>query len=223
MTDTDTMTVPALVAALEASGFYTLDRDQDWLNSHGAWVELKRRIETYRKGCRGEAVPLDFIGLNYYTTTVVADPGIDDGERRFRRDDMTERTSMGWPVDPSGLTTQLRRLSEDYGFDRIYVTENGAAYPDPVGPDGVVHDADRILYLSRHFRAALDAIAAGVPLAGYFVWSLMDNFEWALGYDRRFGLVHTDYDTLERTPKASYRWMQQVLSSGAVRGDPRIR
>ena len=157
------------------------------------------------------AEPLDFLGLNYYTTSVIAAEAIDDVARGGRRHAPGEVTDMGWPVAPDGLTTQLRRLADDYGFEKIYVTENGAAYPDRVRADGTVDDADRISYLSRHFRAALDAIESGVPLRGYFVWSLMDSFEWAFGYSRRFGLIHVDYETLERTPKASYRWFRELI------------
>lgn len=159
------------------------------------------------------AEPLDFIGLNYYTSSVVADPELSDADRDARRYDAEEVTGMGWPVVPDGLTVRLRKLSEDYGFTNIFITENGAAYSDPVGADGAVDDHDRISYLRRHFQAASDAIDAGVPLAGYFVWSLMDNFEWAFGYSKRFGLVHVDYDTLVRTPKSSFRWLREFLES----------
>lgn len=155
------------------------------------------------------AEPLDFVGLNYYTSTVVADPNTDVGDRLV---DSEEVTDMGWPVAPDGLETLLLRLSHDYGFDQIYVTENGAAYPDLPGPDGTVDDRDRISYLDRHFASAERAIAAGAGLRGYFVWSLMDNFEWAFGYSKRFGLVHVDYPSGTRTPKASYRWMRERLS-----------
>ncbi|HSJ28082.1 MAG TPA: GH1 family beta-glucosidase [Acidimicrobiia bacterium] len=155
--------------------------------------------------------PIDFLGLNYYTSTVVADPDTPDSARDMRRVDPDEVTSMGWPVAPEGLTVQLVRLAEDYGYEEIYVTENGAAYPDTVGPGGV-DDQDRISFLQRHFDAASAAMQAGVPLRGYFVWSLMDNFEWAWGYTERFGLVHVDFETLVRTPKASYHWMRGLLS-----------
>lgn len=155
------------------------------------------------------AEPIDFLGLNYYTSTVVADTSVDvDGRRLPER----EVTDMGWPVVPDGLETLLRRLTDDYGLDHIYVTENGAAYPDLAGPDGTVDDQDRISYLERHFASAERAIAAGANLRGYFVWSLMDNFEWAFGYSKRFGLVHVDYTSGTRTPKASYRWMAERLS-----------
>ncbi|HVR32666.1 MAG TPA: GH1 family beta-glucosidase [Acidimicrobiia bacterium] len=158
--------------------------------------------------------PLDFIGLNYYSADVIADPTVSDAERGFRRSATEEVTDMGWPVVASGLTVQLRRLAEEYAMPAIYVTENGAAYRDVKADDGTVDDPDRISYLRRHFEAAADAIAAGVPLRGYFVWSLMDNFEWAFGYSKRFGLVHVDYATLVRTPKASYRWFSSVIESG---------
>jgi beta-glucosidase len=160
------------------------------------------------------AEPIDFIGLNYYTSSVIADEELSDAERKSRRRESDERTDMGWPVMPDGLTTQLVRLADEYRFERIYVTENGAAYPDPVSADGTVHDGDRISFLARHFDAASVAYAAGVPLRGYFVWSLMDNFEWAFGYSKRFGLVHVDFATMSRTPKASYRWLEERLRSG---------
>lgn len=153
--------------------------------------------------------PLDFVGLNYYTSPVVADHRVDVEGRRSAASEVTD---MGWPVEPSGLTALLVRLSTVYGFDRIYITENGAAYPDIPASDGVVHDTERISYLERHFAAVEEAMALGVGVHGYFVWSLMDNFEWAYGYSKRFGLVHVDYPTGTRTPKDSYRWLQARLS-----------
>jgi len=112
-------------------------------------------------------------------------------------------TAMGWDVVPSGLTKVLTRIDRDYDAPPLYVTENGAAYDDQVVVDGAVQDDDRIAYVDAHLSACLDAIDAGADLRGYFIWSLMDNFEWAWGYAKRFGVVHVDYDTLERTPKAS--------------------
>lgn len=155
------------------------------------------------------AEPIDFVGLNYYTSAVVSDPSVDVRGRRIAEREVTD---MGWPVVPDGLGTLLLRMSNDYGLDHIYVTENGAAYPDVPGPDGTVDDQDRISYLDRHFATAERAISAGANLRGYFVWSLMDNFEWAFGYSKRFGLVHVDYTGGARTPKASYRWMAQRLA-----------
>jgi len=124
-------------------------------------------------------------------------------------------TSMGWPIDASGLTDLLVRLHREYAPNRIVVTENGAAFDDVVDGDGRVRDTDRIAYLQAHFAAARDAIAQGVPLDGYLVWSLLDNFEWAQGYSARFGVVHVDFETQRRTPKDSAAWLSDV-----VRGAP---
>ena len=141
-----------------------------------------------------DGAPLDFLGLNYYTREVVGP-----------RPDGVERTATGWEVYPVGLTETLLRLHRDYGPIELLVTENGAAYDDVPGPDGEVDDADRTHYLERHLAAAAYAIEQGVPLAGYFVWSLLDNFEWAEGYSKRFGIVRVDYDSQRRTIKASGR------------------
>jgi len=114
-------------------------------------------------------------------------------------------------IDPSGLAEVLENVAARYPRVPLYVTENGAAFADEVGPDGEVHDPDRVAYVDAHLRACLDAIRAGVPLRGYFAWSLMDNFEWAWGYTRRFGLVHVDYATQARTPKASAHYYAEVI------------
>jgi beta-glucosidase len=110
---------------------------------------------------------------------------------------------MGWEVHPQSLTDILVRLHNDYPMPPVFVTENGAAYYDPEPNEHVVEDPERVSYLGRHFAAVEAAIAQGVNVGGYFVWSLMDNFEWAEGYDKRFGIVHVDFDTLKRTPKRS--------------------
>ena len=123
---------------------------------------------------------------------------------------------MGWEVCAEGLYELLTRLNDDYSFPACYITENGAAYPDQVGADGQVFDPRRVAYLRDHFVQAARAIAEGVPLRGYFVWSLLDNFEWAFGYSKRFGLVYTDYATQQRTPKASARWYSRVIAENAV-------
>jgi beta-glucosidase len=122
---------------------------------------------------------------------------------------------MNWPIRPSGLTDLLVRVHEEYGVPMM-VTENGCAAPDVVGEDGIVHDDDRIDYLDGHLRAVRDAIDAGVDVRGYYVWTFMDNFEWAWGYAKRFGIVHVDYDTLVRTPKDSARWYQSVVAANAL-------
>ncbi|WP_251150385.1 family 1 glycosylhydrolase [Cellulosimicrobium sp. Marseille-Q4280] len=128
-------------------------------------------------------------------------------------------TDMGWEVQPEGLTRLLTRLQEEYTGPlgvSMYVTENGAAYPDVVGPDGSVDDQDRLDFLDAHLRATKDAIDAGADVRGYFAWSLMDNFEWALGYTKRFGIVRVDYATQERTVKASGRWYARVAGTNVV-------
>ena len=112
------------------------------------------------------------------------------------------KTHMGWDVVPEGLTNTLVRVATDYDAPPIFITENGAAYEDEV-VDGEVHDAGRTAYVDAHLRACLEAVNRGVDLRGYFIWSLMDNFEWAWGYTRRFGVVRVDYDTQQRTPKDS--------------------
>lgn len=163
------------------------------------------------------AVPLDQIGLNYYRWDVVRAGGVDDSERPG--DPLvpgSEFTDMGWEVAPQGLAPLLVRLHREYGYERIFVTESGAAYPDPADASGRVQDDDRIDYLKRHFEAAHAAIEEGVPLAGYFVWSLMDNFEWSFGYSKRFGIVRVDYDTLTRIPKASFDWYQGVIARNGL-------
>ncbi|MEU6257881.1 GH1 family beta-glucosidase [Streptomyces sp. NPDC047043] len=158
------------------------------------------------------AAPLDWLGLNYYMPATVADDptGPAPRVRSVRRPDV-QRTGMDWEVDPSGIETLLLRLTEEYGARRLYVTENGSSYPDVVRPDGTVNDPERQDYLERHLAACASAARKGAPLAGYFAWSLLDNFEWAYGYDKRFGLVHVDYGTQVRTVKGSgYRYAEIV-------------
>ncbi|WP_278235184.1 family 1 glycosylhydrolase [Isoptericola sp. AK164] len=128
-------------------------------------------------------------------------------------------TDMGWEVQPEGLTRLLTRLQRDYAGPRgtaLVVTENGAAYPDVVEADGSVDDQDRLEFIDRHLRAVKDAVDAGADVRGYFAWSLMDNFEWALGYTKRFGLTRVDYETQERIVKASGRWYAEVARDNAV-------
>jgi len=150
------------------------------------------------------ATPTDHCGLNYYFRQVVTDDP--DGPLPYARMvavPHARQTAMGWEVHPDGLTELLLRLADEYEVPCIYVTENGSAWPDVVLPEGLVEDKDRTTYLENHIAAALRAARAGAPLAGYFVWSLLDNFEWAYGYAKRFGLVHVDYATQRRTIKLS--------------------
>jgi beta-glucosidase len=121
------------------------------------------------------------------------------------------RTGMDWEIDASGIETLLLRLTEEYDPRRIYVTENGSAFPDVVRPDGTVDDPERQDYLVQHLAACASAARKGAPLAGYFAWSLLDNFEWAYGYDKRFGLVHVDYETQVRTIKGTGRRYADII------------
>jgi beta-glucosidase len=156
--------------------------------------------------------PLDFFGLNYYAPAYVADaPQSLFGAWFGAVPPGTRFTAIGWPVDAGGLTETLVRLRDDYGNPEVYVTENGACYDDPLAPDGTVHDQDRIDYLREHIGAARAALAAAVNLRGYFVWSLLDNFEWSEGYSRRFGIIHVDFTTLRRTPKASFAYLAETI------------
>ncbi|MFB6955810.1 GH1 family beta-glucosidase [Streptomyces sp. NPDC056309] len=150
------------------------------------------------------AAPLDWLGLNYYFPATVADDpaGPVPHARSVRRPDVP-RTGMDWEIDASGIETLLLRLTHEYGARKLYVTENGSAFPDTVGPDGTVDDPERQDYLVGHLAACASAARKGAPLAGYFAWSLLDNFEWAYGYTKRFGLVHVDYATQARTIKGS--------------------
>lgn len=150
------------------------------------------------------AAPLDWLGLNYYfPATVADDPDGPVPHARSLRLDGVPRTGMDWEIDASGIETLLLRLTEEYGARRLYVTENGSSFPDVVRPDGTVDDPERQDYLVQHLAACASAAGKGAPLAGYFAWSLLDNFEWAYGYDKRFGLVHVDYQTQVRTIKGT--------------------
>jgi beta-glucosidase len=154
--------------------------------------------------------PLDFLGINFYRRSVIAH-GSDLPPVSFRRmRPPGEYTEMGWEVSPQGLYNILKYVHDNYHPPALYVTENGAAFADKVGEDGRVHDERRVAYLREHFRQAHRAMADGVPLKGYFVWSLMDNFEWAYGYSKRFGLVYVDYRTQRRFIKDSGYFFAQV-------------
>lgn len=158
---------------------------------------------------------IDFLGLNYYTRVVAHDPEGGDGEVLNQRDN-TNVSARDWEVWPQGIYDLLTWLHKDYPqIPALYVSENGMACRDVV-EDGKVNDPQRIDYLKQHFTAAHNAINAGVPLKGYFVWSLMDNFEWAFGYDSRFGLTYVDFDTQERTLKNSGHWYKEVASANAL-------
>jgi beta-glucosidase len=165
--------------------------------------------------------PLDFLGVNYYfpNTVRAGDEGTPFGLELVPQTGLP-RTAFDWPVVPEALTDLLVGLDDRYGLalPPIYITENGAAYADTVDPAGQVSDPDRIDFLDRHLRALRAAMDSGVDVRGYFVWSLLDNFEWAEGYSKRFGLVYVDFATQRRIPKASYGWYRSMVAHRALAG-----
>ncbi|MDN4162507.1 GH1 family beta-glucosidase [Nocardioides abyssi] len=179
--------------------------------------------------------PIDVLGVNYYNGNAIAgrphpdelksnenETGRTTGTPYVGCDDVIfvsrglPRTAMDWEVQPEGLTRLLVRLKDEYAVPPLYVTENGAAYDDQVFPDGSVHDPERVAFIDAHLRAAHDAMEQGVDLRGFFQWSLLDNYEWAFGYTKRFGIVHVDYDTQVRTPKTSARFYADVAATGRL-------
>jgi beta-glucosidase len=164
--------------------------------------------------------PIDFLGVNFYTRTVVGAGGLDEPLGIRVAPPVLPVTAMGWEVVPEAMFDLLVRLRLDYGDVPIYITENGAAYDDP-SPDGDarVADPERIDYVRGHVNAVARAREAGVDVRGYFVWSLMDNFEWAFGFSRRFGLLHVDFETQRRTRKESAHWYRDLITQwGAAHG-----
>jgi beta-glucosidase len=184
-------------------------------------------------------VPIDFLGVNYYSPTCVAaatpelraqdngtwsnDPNAGEGPTPYPGSDAVYSmpqpgpyTDMGWRIEPGSFTELLVRLHQTYPSIPIVITENGAAFPDRREADGSVHDDDRIAYLAGHLDAVLSAIDAGVDVRGYFAWSLLDNFEWAWGYSKRFGLIYVDYQTQQRRLKDSALWYQAVIAHNSL-------
>lgn len=184
------------------------------------------------------SAPIDALGVNYYNGAQVSghpqENSVERGPENPSRQLFTPYvsaehvafpsrglpvTDMGWEVQPWGLSDLLKHLHENYELPPVYITENGAAYPDEVvgaGEPARVHDPDRLEYIDGHLRAVADAIEAGVDVRGYFVWSLLDNFEWSFGYSKRFGIVHVDYETQRRIPKDSALWYAQVAASNEL-------
>ncbi|AYY13434.1 beta-glucosidase [Actinobacteria bacterium YIM 96077] len=179
-------------------------------------------------------VPLDILGVNYYSTKQVrlwdgsGDPSANDGHGNaagspwVAADDIEfvrppgPYTAMGWDIDPSGMTELLLRLHREYPELPLMITENGAAFDDVVSDDGAVHDARRVDYVRDHIAAVADARDAGADMRGYFLWSLMDNFEWSYGYDRRFGIIRVNYETGERMWKDSAYWYRDLIAGRAT-------
>jgi beta-glucosidase len=169
----------------------------------------------------------DFIGINYYFDNYIH-PSKGEGAQWHSISglfglDVDETapgplTDMGWPLTPFGLTQLLVRWHKEYGnaLPNLFVTENGVAYDEGISEDGKCHDQRRIEYLRTHLQAISDAIAEGSPVKGYYEWSLMDNFEWALGYEKRFGIVHVDFDTQKRIIKDSGHWYADVIKANGA-------
>ncbi|MCL5025948.1 MAG: GH1 family beta-glucosidase [Chloroflexi bacterium] len=158
------------------------------------------------------SAPIDFLGVNYYFRTVVEDdPEGAFPQTRTIRPEGAEYTGMRWEVYPQGLYEVLMRLHQEYRVPRMFITENGAAFPDAIDADGQIRDDRRLAYLEAHLTQAQRAIQDGAPLSGYFVWSLMDNFEWARGYSQRFGIVYVDYEDQQRIVKSSGHWYGDVV------------
>ena len=163
------------------------------------------------------AVPVDFLGVNYYSRGIARSDKISEEENEprtvFRGDEITE---MDWEVYPPGIYNILGRLHFTYDFPVFYITENGAAFVDEVGPDGQVDDPARLSYIKRHLAMVHKAIQIGVPVEGYFAWSLLDNFEWSFGYSKRFGMVYVDFQTQQRIPKSSAKWYRKVIHENSL-------
>ncbi|MDX6448449.1 MAG: beta-glucosidase, partial [Gaiellaceae bacterium] len=160
------------------------------------------------------STPLDFLGVNNYSRLVIGEGG------KPLRNSASVYTDMDWEVYPDGLYEVLMRLHDEYAVPAIYITENGAAFGDIRGHDGEIHDPERQDYLEGYIRAVGRAVQAGVPVSGYFVWSFLDNFEWAHGYSKRFGIVYVDYPTLERVPKGSFHWYRDLIRQHRAAASP---
>ncbi|ABQ46970.1 beta-galactosidase [Thermotoga petrophila RKU-10] len=171
--------------------------------------------ENYKDDMSEIQEKIDFVGLNYYSGHLVKfDPDAPAKVSFVERD--LPKTAMGWEIVPEGIYWILKKVKEEYNPPEVYITENGAAFDDVVSEDGRVHDQNRIDYLKAHIGQAWKAIQEGVPLKGYFVWSLLDNFEWAEGYSKRFGIVYVDYSTQKRIIKDSGYWYSNVVKSNSL-------
>jgi beta-glucosidase len=165
------------------------------------------------------SAPMDFLGVNYYNPQRIAAA---PGDLPLQARQVTPRppmTAMGWEVHPDGLHQVLTRLRRDYGPLAVYITENGASFDDPPAVNGHVEDPERTAYLQGHLAALARAVADGVDVRRYCVWSLLDNFEWEEGYDKRFGIVHVDFATQTRTPKRSALWYRDFITRVRTTGE----
>lgn len=195
-------------------GCYPSELSQTWL-----WRWLEKSIShPGGRGIRAEdlqtiAIPLDFLGINYYSRTVVRSAPLI--QALPVRPPQSAYSQM-WEIYPEGLGDLLLRLNNDYHHPNLIVTENGIPVEDVLTPDGQIHDHERISFLEAHIRQISRALDAGVPVSGYLTWSLLDNFEWALGYSRRFGLVYVNFETQQRIPKDSASWYARVIHQNGI-------
>lgn len=165
------------------------------------------------------AAPIDYLGINYYSRAIIRSADVAEQENAPRTIPVPgpeDVTDMGWEVYPDGLRAILLRVHRDYRPRALYVTENGAAYPEEPNDQGIVADARREHYVREHLRAVHGALEEGAPVRGYFLWSLLDNFEWQFGYSKRFGMVHVDYRTQARTAKESAKFYRSVIRANAL-------
>lgn len=160
--------------------------------------------------------PIDFLAINYYSPDFIKHDQNESFTAVHNPLNVFEKTDMDWIVYPQGLYDLLKQLDKDYGSINLFISENGAAYKDIVDGDGTIKDSQRIKYINDHLSAAHKAIQEGVNLKGYYLWSLMDNFEWSFGYSKRFGIIHIDYETLKRTIKQSGYWYKDVIENNGI-------
>ncbi|HCF99115.1 MAG TPA: beta-glucosidase, partial [Chloroflexi bacterium] len=195
------------------------DRDNRWYADPvfgrgyptGYLSEVQHSMPDVRAGdLETMGAPIDFLGINNYFRVVM---GVDPrtGATGWIRQPGSTYTDMGWEVHPPGLYNVLTYVNDQYSPLEIYITENGSAFPDVFDHDGQVRDPERTAYLQGYLGSVRRAIEDGVPVSGYFYWSLLDNFEWGHGYSKRFGLIHVHYPTLERIPKSSYYWYRDFI------------
>ncbi|HQE25536.1 MAG TPA: GH1 family beta-glucosidase [Candidatus Atribacteria bacterium] len=163
--------------------------------------------------------PIDFLGINYYSRHIVKRGQESVLEVDFSYPPESEYAEMGWEVYPPGIHEITTRVNTEYNPEEIYITENGISVQDEVDEDGKIKDVKRIEYLKEHLLRLYQAMEEGCPVKGYFVWSLMDNFEWVRGFSQRFGLIYTDYKTLKRIPKESFYWYQKIINGRALSKD----
>jgi len=184
----------------------------------GSYPELALNIlekylpKNYNSQLKIISHPIDWIGINYYTRSIIKYLNADDGINYECERGSLKKTDMGWELYPKGLSYFIERIHQEYSDDiPIYVTENGMANNDQISSNEVIEDQDRVEYFQLHLKEILDCLKKGIQVKGYFAWSLLDNYEWAFGYEKRFGLIHVDFETFKRTPKESFNQFSKYL------------